>query len=251
MIAFTLALALALTTADRRTLGQGPTGTPSPAPTSPLLAITPTAAATVPPAVQAGEPPPLTIALPEGWLSAYQVVPVRVSLEAYPMSVAIYRGPLGAGEAAGTGTIVVLWGFPSIAPLPTFAPGVLTPAATATLQSGAPQGMDNFTAQMLWTDGLRFLQGTILDVTCNVGTAGQQTITIGAQQAVGTYFNVNGCQSEPDTAGWFAGLRHEGQSFLFYAFIEPIEAYNSARADLRAIVDTVAFTAAPTSTPTP
>lgn len=216
---------------------------PGPTPTSPLLAITNTPNLTpqaTQPLVQQGGPPPLEIPLPRGWVAGYAIVPARVALEAYPMNVAIYRGPV----SGGVGNIVVLWGFPGIAPLKV--------QATANL-TATPGGLDEFTRQMLWTDGLRLLQGTVLDITCNVGTAGQQDFSIGGRPAVGTFFNVSQCQGEPDTAGWFAGVRQYDRSFLFYAFIEPIEAYNDARREVQAVLDGVTFTppATPTATATP
>lgn len=219
-----------------------PVSTPGPAasPTSPLLAVTATATPPISPVPRTapGNPPPIQFDLPAGWQFAYRVVPVRVALESYAMNVAVYRGPL----PNSIGTVIVLWGFPSLAPPPTFPPAPGTPTAM-------PRPGGDFVSRMLWADGLRLLQGTVLDITCNVGTAGEQAFTVGGVPAVGTYFNVTGCQGEPDTAGWFAGVNQYGRNFLFYAYIEPIEAYNSARPDLQRLLDTVRFIAPTTPTP--
>lgn len=220
-----------------------PVSTPTPAvsPTSPLLVVTATAtppSGSPAPRTAPGNAPPIQFDLPAGWQFAYRVVPVRVALESYAMNVAIYRGPL----PNSIGTVIILWGFPSLAPPPTFPPAPGTPTAI-------PQPGGDFVSRMLWADGLRLLQGTVLDITCNVGTAGEQAFTIGGIPAVGTYFNVTGCQGEPDTAGWFAGVNQYGRNFLFYAYIEPIESYNSARPDMQRLLDTIRFTAPTTPTP--
>ncbi len=207
--------------------------------TSPLLAETSTAISTpaaTPNLLQAGSPPPLTLELPEGWLGAYQVVPVRVALEAYPMNVAVYRGALREG---GIGTLIVLWGFPSIAPPPTIPPLAGTPTAP-------PDPLGDFVSRALYSDGLRLLQGAVIDITCNVGTTGQTPLNVAGMAGVGTYYSVTQCQGEPDTAGWFVGARFNNRNFLFYVYVEPVEAYNAARAQLQEILDSVRF-----SVPTP
>jgi hypothetical protein len=183
------------------------------------------------PITRPGGPPALTINLPAGWQVGYQMVPLRTTLAETMMSIAIYRGPL----QGGTATILVLWGFPNIAPPPTIAPLPGTPTAEPDASS-----MD-LTSQMLWTDGLRLLQGTVVDITCNVGTAGVRNFAVGGVQGVGTYFNINQCQDEPDTAGWFVGVNPFGHSYLFYIYIEPITAYNDARGDMQKLLDSVVF----------
>jgi hypothetical protein len=203
-----------------------------------LLAITstpiPTQAATVAP-VRAGGSPPIELTLPEGWQAAFGRVPVRTAFEEQLMNIAIYRGP----APNSVGNVVVMWGFPSIAPPIT---GNATPVAGAA---------NPLTTQMLWTDGLRLLQGTLVDITCNVGTAGQKEFTLGALKGVGTYFNINNCQGEPDTAGWFVGVEVEGRRYLVYAYIEPVEAYNDGRALLQTILDSIRFVPVVTATPKP
>ena len=227
--------------------GQPAAATPTPAvpqatPTSPLLAPTQTLAIDpmpTEPLVRPAEGPPLAFRLPAGWRYAFQTVPIRTAFEAVDMRVAIYQGPV----QNGIGNIIILWGFPGIAPPPTPVPLPGTPTA-------APGGIPgDLVAQMLWTDGLRLLQGTVVDITCNVGTAGQRVFSLGEIEGIGTYFNINQCQGEPDTAGWFVGVSQHGRNYLFYAFIEPIEAYNDARAELQAILDTVVFE--PPATPAP
>jgi hypothetical protein len=196
------------------------------------------------PLVSQGGPPPLTIQLPPNWKSTYRVVAISDQLAQLTMNEADYVGPIGAA----TGTIVVLWGFPSLGPPPTLAnPDTVL---TQTVDPNAP-GVD---AQLLWADGLRLLQGSVVGITCNVGQYGQRTFTIGGKPGVGAYFQVVQCQGEPDTAGWFVGMRQNGRSLLFYMFVDPITAYNDARKDLQAILDTVVFAppaagATPGSTP--
>ncbi len=221
------------------TSAPGPVGTPpvtviaQPSSTSALLALTPNSALTPLPtqaALQPGGPPPLDIKLPPNWKFGYQLVPIRDQFIQATMNMAVYQGPVTGGQ----GTIIILWGFPSLAPPPT-----LSGAQLLTNAPGTPA--PDLQGQMIWADGLRLLQGTILDITCNVGHFGQRTLTIGAQQAIGEYFAASQCQGEPDTAGWFAGLRQPGGNFLFYAYIDPVQAYNQGRPEVQQILDTVVF----------
>ncbi len=234
-------------TALKKATGTGPTlapSMPSATATSPLLAASPTSPNTTPQPtkslVQVGIAPQYTIKLPEGWGYAYQRVPVRTGLDEQLMNVAIYRGPL----PKAIGTIVVLWAYPSTVAPPTIAPLPGTPTPI-------PGSGGDILSQMLWTDGLRLLQGAILDITCNVGTTGQRAFSVGPVQGVGTFFNVTGCQGEPETAGWFVGVNQYGRNYLFYAYVEPVESYNDARGDLQKILDTVQFVAPATGTPAP
>jgi hypothetical protein len=157
------------------------------------------------------------------------------------MNIAVYLGPV----PRGVGYVLILWGFPNLAP----PPRAINPNATAapTLKPG---DLDDFTRQMLWTDGLRMLQGTVLDITCNVGTTDQQAFTVGGKPGIGTFFNVSQCQGEVDTAGWFVGTQQFGRSYLFYVYAEPVEAYNESRATLQQILDSVVFEPPPTPSPT-
>ncbi len=216
---------------------------PQPTPTSPLLAATATPSlmpSATPNLLRRGSPPPLTLDLPSDWRVGYQIVPVRVALEAYPMNVAVYRGALREG---GIGTLIVLWGFPSIAPPPTLPPLAGTPTAP-------PDPLSDFVSRALYSDGLRLLQGAVIDITCNVGTTGQTPLSVAGRAGVGTYFSVTQCQGEPDTAGWFVGVRVDNRNYLFYVYVEPVEAYNAARAQLQEILDSVRFLA-PTPTAAP
>jgi len=181
-------------------------------------------------ALQPGGPPPLDIKLPPNWKFGYQLVPIRDQFVQAAMSMAVYQGPVTGGQ----GTIIILWGFPSLAPPPT-----LSGAQLLTNAPGTPA--PDLQAQAIWADGLRLLQGTVLDLTCNVGHFGQRTLMIGGQQAIGEYFAASQCQGEPDTAGWFAGLRQGGGNFLFYAYIDPVQAYNQGRPEVQQILDTVVF----------
>ncbi|MBN2470399.1 MAG: hypothetical protein JXN59_06725, partial [Anaerolineae bacterium] len=122
-----------------------------------------------------------------------------------------------------TGSIVVLWNFPSL-------------SASATPD--------------LWADGLRFLRGALLDTSCNVGTDLTRSFSVGpVESAVGTYFQAIGCQGETDTAGWFAGLREQGGNYVFYAYVEPLEQFNAAIPALQGILDSVTFHTLATATP--
>lgn len=156
------------------------------------------------------------------------------------MNVAVYRGLLREG---GVGTLIVLWGFPSIAPPPTIPPLAGTPTTP-------PDPLDDFTSRTLYSDGLRLLQGAVIDITCNVGTTGRTALSVAGMRGIGTYFSVTQCQGEPDTAGWFVGVRANNRNYLFYVYVEPVEAYNAARAQLQEILDSVRFIV-PTPTAAP
>jgi hypothetical protein len=238
-----LALLSGLFGAPQSSQAQVPTATPQPTATSPLLAETPTplsAPSATPSLLRQGAPPPLRLDLPADWRVGYQIVPVRVALEAYPMNVAVYRGPLREG---GTGTLIVLWGFPSIAPPPTVPPLLGTPTEP-------PDPLDDFVSRALYSDGLRLLQGAVIDISCNVGTTGRTALSVAGMTSVGTYFSATQCQGEPDTAGWFVGARFNNRNYLFYVYVEPVEAYNAARAQLQEILDSVRFlTPTPTAAP--
>jgi hypothetical protein len=245
--AMTALLSALLLIAPQALRAQTATRTPlpslTPSPTSPLLAETPTplsTATSTPSLLRQGVPPPLTVDVPSDWRAGYQVVPVRVALEAYPMNVAVYRGALREG---GIGTLIVLWGFPSIAPPPTIPPLLGTPTEP-------PDPLGDFVSRALYADGLRLLQGAVIDITCNVGTTGRTPLSVAGMASVGTYFSATQCQGEPDTAGWFVGARFNNRNYLFYVYVEPVEAYNAARAQLQEILDSVRFIV-PTPTAAP
>jgi hypothetical protein len=196
--------------------------------------MTPNAALTplpTQPVLAPGNPPPLDIILPANWKYGFQTLPIRDRLVQASMNVAVYKGPI----QGGTGTIIVLWGFPSLGPPPTASGGQLPGTVVAGTLSPDLQ------RQMLWADGLRLLQGTVVDVTCNVGNHSRGEFKVGGQSAYGEYFAAVQCQTEPDATGWFAALNQYGGNFIFYVMIEPPQAYNNGRAELQKILDTVVF----------
>jgi hypothetical protein len=204
-----------------------------PSATSALIALTPVGATTVPTRVglAPASPPPLDIKLPPNWHYDYKIVPIRDASVQASMNVAAYAGPVTGGRA----TIILLWGFPSIMAPPTRSSLLVTQASTPGTVEASLQ------AQALWGDGLRLLQGTVVDITCNMGHYGQRAFTVGGLPAVGEVFAASQCEGEPDTAGWFAGLNQFGGNFLFYVYFDPAPAYNSGRAEVQRILDTVTF----------
>lgn len=194
----------------------------------------------------AGEriPPPLNITLPADWETVgYDVqvlADVDSSIRGFPF--AVYTGPV----TGGVGTIVVYWGFPNL--------NLVSGENVAGAMSGTPLAPD------LWSDGLRLLNLAVVEQGCNVGTDLRRTYRVGLASAVGTQFSAVECPGLPDTRGWFAGLQEKGLNFVFYAFVEGeavmdnqnLEAFNAARDQLQAILDTVVFTVpdvVPTTSP--
>ncbi len=76
-------------------------------------------------------------------------------------------------------------------------------------------------------------------------------MTVGGIPAIGESFNAAQCQGERDTYGWFAGVNQYGTDFLFYVFIDPVQAYNGARGQVQQILDTVVFHPAAPGNSTP
>lgn len=218
-----------------------PTDTPNltPSATSALVAaasLTPNTTPSARPFVpQPGDPPPLTIQLPSGWHATFTQVPVADQFSQALINVAAYAGPVSDN---GTGFIYVLWNYPSLVPVN---PGAL------------PTSASDLVNQQLLSDGLRLLRGTVLDASCTFGNYGHTDFTVGGQPAVGQLFQAAACQdNSPDVAGWYAGLRQAGKNLLFYAYIQPVSAYNNGRADVQHILDSVVFssvTATPPGTP--
>jgi hypothetical protein len=173
----------------------------------------------VTPLAGSADPPPIDIRLPAGWRVGYDTFAMFDvdTLRAVPL--AVYRGPV----PDGTGTIVLLWGFPSLMAMQLPAPG--TPVPTPDL----------------WVDGLRLFRLALVDAGCNPGTDVQRSYRIGDRQAVGTQFAIVDCPESPDTRGWFAGLEAGGLNYVFFVYTEPLEAIDSARAELQAILDSVVF----------
>jgi hypothetical protein len=109
----------------------------------------------------------------------------------------------------------------------------------------------DYQSQLLWSDGLRLLTGTVFDITCNTAQYGQRTFTVGGKTAIGTYFNASQCPNTPDTIGWFAVLNQFGGNYMFVMYVDPYSAYNDSRGDLQNILDTVEFHAPAASSATP
>lgn len=173
--------------------------------------------------------PPLRIALPAGWRRGYDALLLDdLDVQVRTVPVAVYAGPV----TDGTGTIVLLWGFPNL-------------VAANPLQPEAAQ-------PDLWADGLRLLRLAVIERNCNIGTDLRRDFTIGSLTAVGTYFAAVDCPELPDTRGWFAGVRESGINFVFYAYTEPITAMDGAAEDeLQAILDSVQFDVPDVITATP
>jgi protein-disulfide isomerase len=162
--------------------------------------------------------PPLTIDLPEGWQFAYDAIVLQDIDGVRPIPFALYTGPV----TGGTGSIVLLWGFPNLIIGAT--PGGVVPPPD------------------VWTDATRLLRLAIVETGCNVGTDLRRNYSVGGMQAIGTQFAAVGCPLLPDTRGWFAGLRPFNVNFVFYMYTDPITAMDgSAPDELQTILDTVQF----------
>lgn len=163
--------------------------------------------------------PPLTLDLPDGWRAGYDTLVLQDIDAIRNIPFAVYSGPV----AGGTGTIVLLWGFPN-------------------LVAGNPFEQTEIEVD-LWSDGLRLLRLAIVEEGCNIGTDLRRQYAIGGLTATGTQFSAVDCPELADTRGWFAGLRQLNINFVFYAFTEPISAMETGREQLQAILDTAQFTA--------
>lgn len=165
-----------------------------------------------------GEPvdPPLIIGLPADWVFGRDVFLLQ-DVDAFRgIPIVVYRGPV----TGGTGTIVLLWGFPNL-----IGGEVL----------GGEAAID------LFFDGLRLLRLAVIETGCNIGTDERREYSIGGLAATGTQFAAVDCPALPDTRGWFAGLQQGGINYIFYAFTEPIDAFDAAAPELQAVLDTVRF----------
>lgn len=194
-----------------------PTATPAPTETIEVITLAPLAGEHI--------PPPLDITLPEDWRVGYDVLVLNDMGALRGVPLAIYRGPV----AGGTGTIVLLWGFPNLAnPFP---------------GPGTPAGPD------LWADGVRLLRLAVLEQDCNIGTDRQRSYRVGTLSAMGAQFSAVECPELPNTRGWFAGLQESGLNFVFYAYAEGdavvdplrVEQFNAAAEQMQAVLDTVRF----------
>ncbi len=170
-------------------------------------------------------PPPIEITLPDGWAFAYDALVLQDIDALRPVPFALYQGPV----TGGTGTIVLLWGFPNLVIANPFAGGGIQPD--------------------VWADGTRLLRLAIVEQGCNVGTDLRRIYRVGTVEAVGTQFAAVDCPELADTRGWFAGVRQFNANYIFYAFAEPIGAMNTAEAELQAILNTVVFLPPPTPAP--
>lgn len=201
-----------------------PTQPPSPTPTSEPIAATEEIILTDEPALElvvtplAGEGvvPPIRIDLPEGWRFFYDTLTVLDIDAGRTIPLAIYQGPVA--DTSAIGTIILLWGFPNLV---AFDP--------------------NVTEVNLWSDGLRLLRLTLVEEGCNLGTDLQRSYRIGNRAASGTQFSIVDCPETPNTRGWFAGLQEQHLNFVFFMYVEPIDAANQGLEDLQAILDTVTF----------
>lgn len=232
----TALIVLILLSACQSLTAPTPTVTPSPVPSStptelptlvPTETPTPDATAEVTPEVQIstlvgqGVPPPFDISLPEGWQFAYDALAIAdVDAALRAVQLAIYQGPV----TNGSGTIVVLWGFPNfIVGNPFTLPGTPTPAPD------------------LWSDGLRLFRTALVERGCNAGTDLQRPYNVGGRTGSGTKFAIVDCPETPDTRGWFVGLQEQSLNFVFYVYAEPIEAMDAADVELQAVLDTIQF----------
>ena len=188
---------------------------------------TPEAAVTIEPLLDGALQPPITLGLPAGWQAGFATLLLEDFDGPRGVPVAVYSGPV----SGGTGTIVLLWGFPNI----------VSPAS-----GGEPLQTD------LYLDGLRLLRMAVVEADCNVGTDLRRDDVVGGLAAVGATFAAVDCPELPDTRGWFAGLRQNGLNFTFYVYGDPIEVMDGpAEAELRAILDSVTFLPIPQATATP
>lgn len=171
---------------------------------------------------------PIELALMDGWqivINDTLLVPDIDAIRTVPF--VMYRGPV----AGGTGTIALLWGFPSIVS------GNMIEA-----QMGIATPTPN-----LWTDGLRLLRLAVIENGCTVGTDIERQYTVGGQTGTGTQWSAVNCPELPDTRGWFVGVEQFGLSYLFYAYVEPIdpngltESEQQAREQIQAMLDSVQF----------
>lgn len=205
---------------------------------------TPTASETpnvveLPPVLGQSTNPPLDISLPEGWVVAQNdalIIPDADStVRAIPYVA--YSGPITGGQ----GTIVLLWGFPSL--VNPFANNG-TPSAqdlAGLIDPSLAQGNAPTVTPDLWSDGLRLLRLAIVEQGCTIGTDLKRNYNVGALSGVGTQFAAVSCPQLPDTRGWFVGVPAEGLNFIFYLFSDPIAAMDTGRNDLQAVLDTVHF----------
>jgi hypothetical protein len=174
---------------------------------------------TVEPLLGQSVEPPLDITLPEGWLVGYDTLLLTDVDAMRPVPLAVWTGPV----SGGTGTIVLLWGFPSLIGGNPLEAQIATPAPD------------------LWADGLRLLRLAVVENGCNIGTDLRRDYRIGLLAAVGTQFSAVDCPTTDNTRGWFAGLNESGFNYVFYVYTDPIDAMTEADDELQIILETIRF----------
>jgi len=171
---------------------------------------------------------PIDITLPDGWEVALNDTLLIQDIDALrTVPFTLYKGPV----TGGTGSIAMLWGFPSLL--------AANPLIAETEQT-VPEN--------LLTDGLRMLRLAIVEPGCNVGTDVERTYSLGdGIEGPGTAWSAVNCPELPDTRGWFVGTRQQNLNFLFFVYIDPIDPAGPtaeeqvAQEQLQAILDTVRF----------
>ncbi len=203
-----------------------PTSTDTPVPSETTVpSVTPVPTATtevieIMPAPGQEVAPPLTIDLPGDWQFQHAVQQVQDLDGLRLLPFTLYQGPV----TDGIGTIVLLWAVPDVG----INPNPIDPSMGATFS--------------LWADATRMLRLAIFEVGCNIGTGPETTFRVGGREVVGGQFAAVDCPDAPDTNGWFAALKHEGLTFIFYVYGEPIEIMaGTAPREMQAILDTVEF----------
>lgn len=165
--------------------------------------------------IRPAEPPLITIQVPEGWEEVHVKIPISSTFVAGDVLLSVFEGPLPGNT---TGYIWVVWRFPNF----------LSPTAT---------DLD------LWADAIWYLRSLLFE-GCNIGPAGRRTYTIGGQEATGGIFAAVDSPEHDcawDVAGWFAGLRHEGENYIFYMGVEPADMITEVRPHLQEVVDSITF----------
>lgn len=203
-----------------------PTATPFPPGFTPTLStpqVTQTAfAGTLEAMVQSDLSAPISISLPEGWVTNNLNLPLVLFDQMKTVPFTYYAGPLADGQA----TIAVLWGFENLTPVD------LEAMAT-------DDQIDMFD---LWSDGVRLLVTGLLEPGCNPGLDVEREFTVGGIPAVGSFFAAIECPETPDVSGWFAVLDIDDLNFAFFVYFEPRDRLTGdVLEEMQAIIDTVRF----------
>jgi len=161
--------------------------------------------------------PPISIELPEGWVSRNSAVAVQDVMGLRVLPFTLYAGRVQGGVAF----IILLWGFDNLA--------------------AAPPLSEDRVMLSPFMDGMRLLRLALLEPECNVGSDVEREYPIGDRLGLGTSFAAVDCPNTVDTRGWFVSLNVDSINFAFYIYTEPIEAMDGAEEELQAILDTVQF----------